>query len=266
MTRSLRDVQIALTAAGFNAGPVDGKNGPKTKAAVKAFQASRGLVADGIYGPRTEAALFAARSGRLNRTEFEKWAPNAVPGTFEALEGAIAAYTDLADSAVLDDWLGQMWVESKGFSVLVENMNYSVDGLLKTFGRHRISVAEAQRHGRAPGRPADQKAIANIIYGGEWGRKNLGNIHPNDGWDFRGSGVKQITGRANTEASGFTAEELRTDIRKSCLAAAKFFVSRGCVPLARRGDVVGVTKKVNGGTNGLTERTIKTASARAVIL
>jgi predicted chitinase len=40
-------------------------------------------------------------------------------------------------------------------------------------------------------------AIANIIYGGEWGRKNLGNTQPGDGWRFRGGGLPQITGRAN---------------------------------------------------------------------
>lgn len=273
MTKPLYDVQVALNAAGFNAGVPDGKMGRNTKAALKAFQASRGLVADGLYGPRTEAALFpaACASGHLNRTEFAKWAPNALPGTFEALEAAIAAYPVLAERAVLDDWLGQMWVESAvpgkgGYATLVENLNYSVEGLRETFGRHRISDAECQAYGRAPGRPANQKAIANIVYGGEYGRKNLGNIYPNDGWDFRGSGFKQITGRANTEASGFTAEELRSDVKKAALAAAKFFIDHGCVPLARRGDVVGVTKKVNGGTNGLTERTSKTASARAVIL
>ena len=267
MTRSLHDVQVALNAAGFNAGTPDGQPGPKTEAALKAFQAARGLLVDGKYGPSTEAALFppSGVSRYLIRSEFEQWAPNAVAGTFEALENAIDVYPVLGERAVLDDWLGQMWVESKGYSTLVENLNYSVEGLRETFGRHRISDAECELYGRKPGRPADQKAIANIVYGGEYGRLNLGNILPGDGWDHRGSGVKQITGRRNTEASGFTADELRTDIKKSCLAAAKFFVSHGCVPLARRGDVVGVTKKVNGGTNGLVERTTKTASARAVI-
>lgn len=267
------DLQRRLKEIGFDDGApgfVDGIMGVRTRAAVTRFQISRGLLADGIVGPKTAAALRAFEDGAdapiLNRAEFALWAPDAVPNTVDALEAAIRAYPQLRERAVLDDWLGQMWVESQGFSTLVENLNYSVDGLLNTFGRHRISVAQAQKYGRAPGQRADQEAIANIVYGGEWGRKNLGNTQPGDGWLFRGSGVKQITGRANTEASGFTPQELREDIFKSCRAAADFFVSHGCVEPARRGDISGVTKKVNGGTNGLTERSKKTASARKVIL
>lgn len=80
---------------------------------------------------------------------------------------------------------------------ITENLNYSVQGLLKTFGRHRISAADAQRYGRAGGRPANQQAIANTIYGGAWGRKHLGNTEPGDGWKYRGMGLVQNTGRTN---------------------------------------------------------------------
>ena len=262
----IRDVQSALTARGFVPGKIDGRVGPKTTEAVKAFQRSRGLVADGVLGPKTLAALGINRTGFLDRIAFDTWAPDAVPGTFDALETAIRKYPVLAEGRVLDDWLGQMWVESAGFSTLVENLNYDVVGLRKTFGQHRISDAECARYGRRPGHPANQEAIANIVYGGEWGRQNLGNTQPGDGWKFRGSGVKQITGRANTEASGFTPEELREDIVKSVEASAEFFIDHGCVPLARLGDITGVTKKVNGGTNGLALRTQKTATASKVIL
>jgi putative chitinase len=270
MNRTTLDLQKALSALGYDPGPSDGKLGPKTRAATRAFQRDNRLTDDGIAGPKTwaaiEVAAFRSGTGYLNPAEFAKWAPDALPQTLEALEAAIRAYPALADPKVLDDWLGQMWVESKGFSTMVENLNYSVAGLRATFGRHRISDAECEAYGRKPGRPANQPAIANIVYGGEWGRKNLGNTEPTDGWDFRGSGFKQITGRANTEASGFTAVELRTDVFKAALAAAQFFVSHGCVPFAQRGDITGVTKKVNGGTNGLAERAAKTASAQKVIL
>lgn len=267
----IRDVQIALGALGFLPGKIDGRVGPKTEEAVRAFQRSNGLMPDGVIGPKTLAALGIVHAGFLNRIAFDAWAPDAVTGTFDALEAAIKKYPVLAEGRVLDDWLGQMWVESaapgkSGFSTLVENLNYDVKGLRATFGKHRISDTECAKYGRRPGHPANQEAIANIVYGGAYGLKNLGNTRPGDGWAFRGSGVKQITGRANTEASGFTAEELRTDIVKSVEASAKFFVDHGCVPLARLGDITGVTKKVNGGNSALALRAQKTASAAKVIL
>jgi putative chitinase len=258
-------LQRALVAAGYAPGPIDGQIGPRTKEALRSFQRDRGLTVDGIAGPQTMAALGLGRESKIDAAAFARFAPNALPGTVEAIETALRKYPVLAEAAVLEDWLGQMWVESKGFSTLTESLNYSVEGLRATFGRHRISDAQCEAYGRKPGRPADQQAIANIVYGGEWGRKNLGNIHPNDGWEMRGSGVKQITGRANIEASGFTAEELRTDIVKSVDAAARFFIEHNCVEPARIGDITGVTKRVNGGTNGLADRVRMTGEARKVI-
>lgn len=84
----------------------------------------------------------------------------------------------------------------------VENLNYSVQGLLNTFSRRRISRADAERVGRAGGRPADQRAIGNIIYGGAWGRDNLGNTEPNDGFTYRGRGFEHVTGRRNYDRTG----------------------------------------------------------------
>lgn len=78
-----------------------------------------------------------------------------------------------------------------------ESMNYSVDALIEGFGRHRISIEDARKYGRTNNRPANQQMIANILYGGDWGRKNLGNTEPNDGWNMRGQGIFQLTGRGN---------------------------------------------------------------------
>lgn len=54
---SVREIQQALAAAGFDPGAIDGKMGPKTKAAITAFQRARGLKVDGIAGPQTQGAL-----------------------------------------------------------------------------------------------------------------------------------------------------------------------------------------------------------------
>lgn len=258
-------LQTALKSRGFDPGPLDSRVGPATKRALRAFQRSVGLLDDGIAGPKTLAALGLIGAARIDPLAFRVFAPRAKPGTYDAIAGALRRYPPLAEASVLDDWLGQMWVESEGFSVLTENLNYSVEALKDKFGRHRISLSECERFGRAPGQRANQEAIANTVYGGEWGRINLGNTQPGDGWLFRGSGVKQITGRRNTEASGFTPEELRTDISKSVDAAARFFIGAGCIGPARAGSISEVTRRVNGGSNGLAERAQKTADARRVI-
>lgn len=209
----------------------------------------------------------------IDPARFSKFAPKALPGTVEALEKAARKWK-LAEPLVLAHWLGQMHVESRGFSTLVESLNYSVDGLLATFGRHRISEADARRLGRIDGvrggqkvtiRPADQRAIANLVYGGRWGRQNLGNTEPNDGWEMRGSGFKQITGRSNMQESGFTADQLRTDVTAAADAAAGFFAKHDCVPPARADNVEEVTERVNGGHNGLPDRVAKTKAAKAVV-
>ena len=111
------------------------------------------------------------------------------------LSGAMETYAITGRRAAM--FLANVGVESGGLSTLVENLNYSVEALLSKFGRHRISEADARAFGRAPGRPANQRAIANAIYGGEWARKNLGNTRPGDGWLYRGQGALQTTGADN---------------------------------------------------------------------
>lgn len=98
----------------------------------------------------------------------------------------------------LVEFLVQVLHETGFLYRLSENLDYSVGGLLATFGKtKRISEADAQLYGRSPSHPADQKMIANTVYGGTWGKKNLGNTEPDDGWDFRGAGLIQTTGRDN---------------------------------------------------------------------
>lgn len=174
-------------------------------------------------------------------------------------------------------FLGQLHVESAGFTALRENLNYSVQGLLATFGRHRISEADARRLGRAPGRPADQEAIANCIYGGPWGRANLGNTQPGDGWRFRGGGRKQLTGRANYTA--FSREvygddrlvdhpNLITMLPYSIECGGWYWRQRNLNFWAARDDVLAVSRGVNlgdprhrGTPNGLEARREQTRRA-----
>jgi putative chitinase len=176
------------------------------------------------------------------------------------IQGACKVY-DITSPKRLAGFLSQIGHESAGLTVLTESLNYSVEGLLKGFGRHRISEADARRYGRAPGRPADQQAIANLLYGGVWGSKNLGNNQWGDGWRYRGRGLKQLTGRANYLAcSNAIGEDFVNRPERilepvnAALSAGWFWSTKGLNKLADKGDVVGMTKVINGGDKGLAER------------
>lgn len=163
----------------------------------------------------------------------------------------------------LAHWLAQLAHESGGFTRVHENLNYSVQALLSLFGRHRITHEQAHRYGRAPGQQADVKAIANCLYGGEWGRKNLGNKLDGDGYRFRGRGFKQLTGRDNYarcsaalygDARLVEDPDLLAEPEAAALSAAWFWDRNALSPLADADDIEGITRKVNGGLIGLAER------------
>lgn len=160
-------------------------------------------------------------------------------------------------------FLGQIHVESGGFERVVESLNYKASALKALFGRHRISLADCDRFGRTKDHPADQKALANILYGGEFGRKQLGNTEPGDGWRFRGRGLKQLTGRDNYRSfsrAWLGDESLLADPDRvarpdgAVASAVWFWTSKQLNAEADRGTVESVTKIVNGGAIGLTER------------
>lgn len=159
-------------------------------------------------------------------------------------------------------WLGQMAVESGEFSKFKESLNYQWDKLIPLFGSKRISAEQARRYGRIPDKQAaDQVALANILYGGSWGARNLGNTQAGDGWRFIGRGPKQLTGRANylSVSMGIYGDdrlihhpELLEESEAGCLSAGFYWhVMRNINPVADKDDIFHVTKLVNGGTNGL---------------
>lgn len=159
-------------------------------------------------------------------------------------------------------FLGQIHVESMGFSRVTESLNYSVQGLLGTFP-NRVTPEQARRYGRSAEHPADQPAIAELVYGGAWGAKHLGNTERGDGWRFRGRGLKQLTGRDNytrfSEAMWGDERAVRdpdmvADPAGAVASAVWFWVVNDLNRIADSGSVKDVTKRVNGGTMGLAER------------
>lgn len=170
-------------------------------------------------------------------------------------------------------FLAQVGHESGGFKASRESLNYSVDGLLKTFSRQRISKADALKYGRSASQGANQVMIANTVYGGEWGIKNLGNTQPRDGWHFRGAGLIQTTGRANFTALEKVINEdvirnpqlVAEDKKISALAAGFFWNSKSLNLLADKDDLTAITKRVNGGSNGLEDRKQRLEKAKKAL-
>ena len=155
---------------------------------------------------------------------------------------------------------------------MVESLNYTSDALIEKFYKKnpkRISIEQCNEYGRKPGQKANQEQIANILYGGDFGKKELGNIKPGDGWLFRGSGPIQITGRKNVEdftnyynkkfQKNLTPEEiaskLRTDMEIGVHSACWFFaIAKNLIPLSVSDNMKAIVKKINGGFFGLNER------------
>lgn len=227
------------------------------------------LEVDGDFGADSYAALMSFIAGKsvvtLLRKELGKAAARHFPvfGIDRALRVAHA--------------LAQQSVETGGFAKLVESMNYSQKGLRATFNSSRISDADCQRLGRRDNEdvvPLDrQEAIANILYGGKFGQKNLGNRNDGDGWRYRGRGAKQTTGLHNyAEVASLTGVDVVVnpvaleDPDLGVRAAGIFWRTRNCNDPADRDDITALTKAINGGANGLPERKAAFARASQILL
>lgn len=178
------------------------------------------------------------------------------------------AQWDMEDPHEIALFLAQVGHESRDLNATRENMNYSVEGLLGTFGRHRITEEEARAYGRTSSQPANQRAIANTVYGGEWGARNLGNTQGNDGWDFRGGGLIHLTGRYNyercSEATGLDLvgdPDLLVRYKLAAVESALWFWRT----FVTSNTLKGTTRQVNGGNNGLKDRTNRYNRIRRVL-
>lgn len=171
------------------------------------------------------------------------------------------------------DFLPEILHESGKLERMEESLNYAADALVPLFGVDRITPAQAKQFGRIDGKQqANQRAIANIIYGGRWGEKHLGNILPDDGWTFRGRSPIQITGRANYQRVGDLVGQNLVGIPD--LLSQPRFALEACIawwedriPDSMLGETTTIRRRVNGGTNGLAEvqaLTIKVAAAMAL--
>ncbi|MGY2160982.1 glycoside hydrolase family 19 protein, partial [Pseudomonas tolaasii] len=156
--------------------------------------------------------------------------------------------------------IAQVGHESGQLTRLVENLNYSADGLMKTWPS-RFDLPRATAAARKP------EQIANIAYGGR-----MGNAAPGDGWKYRGRGLIQVTGKSNYTACG---DALGLDLASSperleqpqyaALSAAWYWATNGLNTLADGGDLKGITQRINGGQTGAADRADLYARALKVL-
>lgn len=150
-------------------------------------------------------------------------------------------------------FLAQLAHESMELKAWSENLNYSAQGLLKVFPKYFKTSALANAYARQP------QKIASRVYASRMGN---GDEASGEGWKYRGRGPIQLTGKSNYTAYGQT---LSLDLvgnpdsvatpEVGFRVAAAFWNSNGLNALADRQDFVGITRKINGGTNGLDDRT-----------
>jgi putative chitinase len=154
----------------------------------------------------------------------------------------------------LAHFLSQCYHESNHFTATVENLNYSEEGLLKTFPRYFDKVT-VKSYARNP------QKIASRVYANRMGNRDESS---GDGYKFRGRGYIQLTGKENYILFG---ESIGVDLlinpdlvatKYPLLSAAWYWKKKGLNELADKGSVdtivYDITKRVNGGTNGLKER------------
>jgi putative chitinase len=240
----------------------DGNFGPGTEAKVKAWQAANGLGADGLVGDGTWSKMFAGSAPAPTAPA----APVAAvaPSDFKLanLKGHIpdSVIAQIPDTAArfgittplrLAHLLSQASHESGHFKAVIENLNYSADGLKKIFPKYFPGNLN-ESYARNP------QKIANKVYGNRMGN---GDEASGDGYRYCGRGLIQLTGKDNYTAF---AESIETPVEElpeylstfegAVQSACWFWETNNLNQYADSGDILTMTKRINGGTIGLEDR------------
>jgi putative chitinase len=171
---------------------------------------------------------------------------------YNALAQALPDY-DINTPQRVAAFLAQCAHESGGFTAIKENLNYQAASLVKVWPSHFPSMEIASQYAHNPEKIAD-RAYANRMGNGPEGS--------GDGWNFCGKGLIQITGRSNYQAF---ADSIQEDINnlpaylatfEGCVqSACWFWQAHNLNQFADNGDITTMTKRINGGTLGLNDRT-----------
>jgi putative chitinase len=150
-------------------------------------------------------------------------------------------------------FIGQCMHESGGFKFLKENLNYSAAALMRTWPSRFPDMDTAEKYERNP------EKIANKVYGGR-----MGNTEEGDGAKYIGRGLIQLTGKENYKncSDGIGVDlisnpDLLSNPKYAALSAGWFWNKRNLNASSDLMDIVGITKKINGGVIGLEDRKAK---------
>ena len=183
----------------------------------------------------------------ISETIFNKIFPRAAKGVYQAISENIekAGCVTKMQQAM---FLAQCGHETKGYTRFVENLNYSYYGLMQTFRSRFPSLAIARQYERKP------QLIANRAYANRMGN---GDESSGDGWRYRGRGMIQITGKDNYTkfrkwlGRDILPEDVESNLDLSVKAAVWYWLAND---LAALSSVEKVTRRINGGLNGINER------------
>jgi putative chitinase len=176
------------------------------------------------------------------------------------LEETFAKY-DISTPQRQAAFIGQCAHESGNFKTLEENLNYSAEGLMKTWPSRFSTKEIADQYARNPAK------IAGKVYNGR-----LGNTSEEEAAKYLGRGLIQLTGKENYERCGASINvdlinnpDYLLDPKYATLSAGWFWNRKGLNELADAKDIETMTKRINGGLIGLDDRKVKIAKALSVL-
>jgi putative chitinase len=178
----------------------------------------------------------------------------------QPLEDTFAKY-DINTPVRQAYFIGQCAHESNNFTVLQENLNYSAEGLMRTWPSRFPTLEIANQYARQPAK------IAGKVYNGR-----LGNTTEQEAAEYLGRGLIQLTGKENYANCGLGLgvdllghPDWLLDPKYAALSAGWFWNKKGLNALADSGDIDTMTKRINGGLIGLDDRKAKIAKALSVL-
>ena len=181
---------------------------------------------------------------------------------------------DISNTARLAAFIAQTGHESQGFSRLTEGLYYKdparVAEIFRSgFDNNRNGVIEPAEIEFARAYIRNPVKLANRAYANRGGN---GAEATGDGWKYRGRGLIQITLRDNYAKCGHALgldllgnPDLLLEFPNAARSAAWYFMANGCNQLADKGDFITLTKRINSGMEGLTDRQARLKVAKAAL-